>query len=90
MRAMDWVGLVLVGGVIAGGAFYFVKMRPLDAGAQSPPGAPVAVVPQGQFFAPPSAPPAGSTTGQDVSAVIGAVGGLAHQLFPNGIGGLFG
>lgn len=90
MRAMDWVGIVLIGGALAGGAFYFVKMRPLNTGPQSPTGVPVAVVPQGAYFAPPPVQPAsGTATGQDVMGVIGEIGGLATALFPNGIGGLF-
>ena len=90
MKALDWVGLVLIGGVvIGGGAFYFVKMRPLSPQQQAGVGAPVSVVPQGSVFVQ-AVPHSNTSQGvNDATAVIGAVGGLAHSLFPNGIGGLF-
>lgn len=93
MRPIDWVGLVLVGGVLAGGAFYFVKMRPLETDGYSPTGYPVSVVPQGQNFVVPNGQnqqPAGSSAGQDAVGIIGAVGGLAESLFgKGGVGRLF-
>lgn len=96
MKVIDWVGVVLIGGVVVGGAaFYFVKMRPLQPQVQAGNGVPVPVVGQGQNFVQPVQPqhPAtggGTQTGNDVIGTIGALGGLATSLFPNGIGGLFG